>query len=172
MSAQLRVQAFEEFVAARWAALYRTAYLLTGQQAEAEDVLQATLVKAFASWGRIERADSAEAYVRRMLVNGFISSRRRGHHRHERGHDLTPDVPVATHESAVLDRLNLWSYVTGLPPRQRAVIVLRFYEDMSERQVAEVLGCSPGTVKSQTHDALKTLRACLGTAPESEGTRR
>ena len=172
MSAEQRVQSFEGFVAARWAALYRTAYLLTGQHAEAEDVLQTTLVKAFASWGRVERADSAEAYVRRMLVNGFISSRRRGSSRLERVQDSAPDVPVATHESAVLDRLNLWTYVTGLPPRQRAVIVLRFYEDMSERQVAEALGCSLGTVKSQTHDALKTLRACLGTEPESEGARR
>lgn len=172
MAADERATSYETFVSARWSALYRTAYLLTGAHADAEDVLQATLVKAYTSWSRIQRADSAEAYVRRMLVNTFLSGRRRASSRRERLLDHATVGTVGSHEPDVLDRLALWAHVGGLPPRQRAVVVLRFYEDMSERQVAEALGCSPGTVKSQTSDALRSLRSRLAVDTETEGTRR
>jgi RNA polymerase sigma-70 factor (sigma-E family) len=164
--------AYAGFVAGRWAALYRTALLMTGEPGEAEDLLQATLVKAYIHWARVARAESPEAYVRRMLVNTFISTRRRGVWRRERGRGEPPEVAVPNHADAALERMNLWSFIRVLPPRQRAVIVLRFYEDMSERQIAEALGCSQGTVKSQASDALRTLRARIGAEPESEGLSR
>ena len=153
---------FEKFVTMRWSALYRTAYLLTGRRLDAEDVLQATLVKVYASWGRVRRAASLEAYVQRMLVNGFLSGTRRRRRAREYLERQEPVAPVPSHESAVLDRVQLWEQVVGLPARQRAVVVLRFYEDLSEKQVAEVLGCAPGTVKSQTSAALRSLQARLG----------
>ncbi len=153
---------FEEFVSTRWSALYRTAYLLTGQRLDAEDVVQATLVKAYASWGRVRRAGKLEAYVHRMLVNEFLSGARRRRRAREYVERQQPMAPVSSHEAEVVDRVQLWEHVVGLPPRQRAVVVLRFYEDLSEKQVAEVLGCAPGTVKSQTSAALRSLQARLG----------
>jgi RNA polymerase sigma-70 factor (sigma-E family) len=169
---QDREAAFADFVAHRWSALYRTAYLLTGDHADAEDILQGTLVRAFTAWARIAKADSAEAYVRRMLINGFISGRRRSSRRGERLQAEPPDLPAPSHDAAVLDRLVLWQQVGRLAPRQRAVVVLRYYEGLSEAQIAEALGCSAGTVKSQASDALRRLRAGLGAEPEAEGTLR
>ncbi len=162
---------FEEFVTTRWSALYRTAYLLTGQRLDAEDVVQATLIKAYAAWGRVRRAGRLEAYVHRMLVNEFLSGSRRRKRAREYAERQEPVAPVPTHEAAVLDRVPLWGHVVGLPPRQRAVVVLRFYEDLSEKQVAEVLGCAPGTVKSQTSAALRSLQARLRER-DAEGTLR
>jgi RNA polymerase sigma-70 factor (sigma-E family) len=172
MAADERTGSFEEFVSARWTVLYRTAYLMTGRAADAEDLLQATFVKAYAAWGRVQRADSPEAYVRKMLVNGFISTQRR--RKRERDHAAAQRVPAPspTHEAGVLDRVGMWEHVANLPPRQRAVVVLRFYEDLSEQQVAHVLGCAPGTVKSQTHDALRSLRARVTDQPDAEGSLR
>lgn len=168
MAADETALSFEQFVATRWAALFRTAYLLTGHRVDAEDVLQTTLVKAFASWAKVAKAQSAEAYVRRMLVNDFISSRRGSWHR-RRTDVQQVEVPVPGHGDGVVDRLNLWDQVRTLPPRQRAVIVLRYYEDLTERQIAKTLGCSPGTVKSQASDALRSLRAGLQPEALTEG---
>ena len=151
---------FEEYASARWPALYRTAVLLTGNTAEAEDLAQQTLVKVFAGWSKVSRADSPDAYVRRMLVNELTTDRRRGA---RRALVAVPAAPEAV--SAGLDpgeRLDLWRQVVQLPPRQRAVLVLRFYEDLTEAETAHVLGVSLGTVKSQAHDALRTLRTRLG----------
>ncbi len=167
-----RDKSFAEFVALRWTALYRMAYLLTGDPGAADDILQATLVKVFTSWNRVTRADAPEAYVRRMLVNTFVSAGRGAASQHERAQDQLPETSVPSPETAVVERVNLWAYVTDLPPRQRAVIVLRYYEDLSERQIADTLQCSTGTVKSQAADALRRLRARVGSEPESEGTLR
>jgi RNA polymerase sigma-70 factor (sigma-E family) len=164
--------AYVEFVTVRWAALYRTAYLLTGNHSEADDLLQSALVKTFIAWGRVAKVGEPDAYVRRIMANALISSRRRGVWRRERVQHKAPDLPSPSHEPASVDRLNLWDHIKVLPPRQRAVIVLRFYEDMSERQIAETLGCSAGTVKSQASDALRTLRSRLGAEPEAEGLHR
>ena len=163
---------FEQFVTVRWSALYRTAYLLTGQRADAEDVVQTTLVKAYSSWSRIRRADAPDAYVRRMLVNEFLSATRRRKRARQYAETQPPGPPVPTHEAGVLDRTVVWQEVVSLPPRQRAVVVLRFYEDLSEKQIAQVLGCAPGTVKSQTAAALRSLQGRIGPEWDQKGTLR
>lgn len=149
---------FEEYAAARWPALYRTALLLTGQPAEAEDLAQTTLVKVYAGWAKVSRADSPDAYVRRMLVNELTSDRRRGARRAALAPVPPPDL---VHPDDPSQRLDLWRQVLALPPKQRAVLVLRFYEDLTESETAHVLGVALGTVKSQAHAALRTLRTRL-----------
>ena len=154
---------YDEYVAARWTALYRTAYLLTANHADAEDLAQTALVKAYLSWSKVTDAASPDAYVRRILTNAFLSSRRPLRVARERLVDAPPEPTAST--AVDDDRLTLWPHIAGLPPRQRAVIVLRYYEDLSEQQIAETLGCSPGTVKSTASDALKALKARM-TEPE------
>ena len=151
---------FAEFVSARWASLYRLAYLLAASHPGAEDLLQTTLEKAYVNWGRISGMEFTEAYVRRMLANGLVSSRRRAWIG-ERPYEHLPETTEASLELPVVDRSLLWPLVCALPARQRAVIVLRYYEDLSEAQIADVLGCAPGTVKSQSSAAIAALRRAL-----------
>ena len=151
---------FEEFVHARSAALFRTAYLLTGSGPDAEDLLQSSLVKVYVAWARASAADSVEAYARRVLVNTYISSRRPLRVVRERGVDEPPDAPAIPGREPE-QRLLLWPHVESLAPRQRAVVVLRYYEDLSEREIAAVLGCAPGTVKAAASAALRNLRRAL-----------
>jgi len=158
---------FAEFVAARWDSLYRLAYLLAASPTGAEDLLQTTLEKAYVNWSRIRRMDYAEAYVRRMLANTLFSSRRRAWTR-EQPTDHLPEVFGDSLEVPVLDRSLLWPLVCALPDRQRAVIVLRYYEDLSEAQIADVLGCAPGTVKSQAFAAMAALRRAVAAAGVGE----
>lgn len=144
---------FEEFVAARRAAMLRTAYLLTGQHDDAEDLVQVALVKAVPRWGRI--AADPEPYVRRILVHENIS-RWRGRRWREHATGTLPDRAAPGHD---LDgREVLRAALQQLAPRQRAVLVLRYYEDLTERQTADLLGIRVGTVKSQARDALARLR--------------
>ncbi|MCX3061518.1 SigE family RNA polymerase sigma factor [Streptomyces beihaiensis] len=153
---------FQEFVRARWSHLVRTAYLLTGDVHHAEDLTQTALAKAYRSWRRVSRSDSPEAYVRRILVN-CNSDRFR---KRRVAEALTAAPPeVAGHDEAVSradERDVLLAALTGLPPRQRAVVVMRYWEDLSEAEVAEMLGCSTGTVKSQASKALAKLRTHPG----------
>jgi RNA polymerase sigma-70 factor (sigma-E family) len=151
-------EGFEEFFHATWARLFRTTYAVAGDAASAEDALQAAYAKAFASWRRVRAADHPEAYVRRMAVNEVLGTRRRPAFRRERYVDAEP-APSPSPEPSLVDRDAVWRAVSSLPPRQRAVVVLRYYEDLSEAEIAEVLGCSRGTVKSQAFDALARLRA-------------
>jgi len=151
---------FAEFVAARWASLYRLAYLLAASPTGAEDLLQTTLEKAYVNWSRIGRMDAAEAYVRRMLANTMVSSRRRAWIGEEPWDEL-PETAGDSAEVPILDRHLFWPLVCALPPRQRAVIVLRYYEDLTEAQIADVLGCALGTVKSQSSAAIGALRRAL-----------
>jgi RNA polymerase sigma-70 factor (sigma-E family) len=153
---------YDEYVATRWSSLYRTAYLLTGRHADAEDLAQTTLVKLYQSWSRASRAASLDAYARRVLTNTYISSRRPLRARQERLVEVPPES--ATPEAGPEERLALWPHVAALPPRQRAVVVLRYYEDLSEQQIADALGCSTGTVKSTASAALKALRAKVADA--------
>jgi len=153
---------FAEFVAARWTALYRLAYLLTASPTVAEDLLQTSLEKAYVRWPRIVGMEYAEAYVRRMIANTYLSGRRRAWVREEPC-DRMPET-TSSSEGALLDRALLWPLVCALPARQRAVIVLRYYEDMSEAEIASTLGCAPGTVKSQSSAAMKALRRALAAA--------
>lgn len=144
---------FEAFVTARYGALLRTAYLLTGDHHDAEDLLQQSLIKAVGAWGRLE--GDPEPYVRTILVRQNVSRWRR-----RRWRELSTGTPpdVISLEEPADDRLVLLRALDLLAPRQRAVVVLRYYEDLTESQTAEALGISPGTVKSQIRDALRRLR--------------
>ncbi len=144
---------FDEFVAARSTGLLRTAYLLTHDHALAEDLLQTALTKAWFAWSRIQ--GDPEPYVRKVLVNTFSSWWRRKWNGEHAYADL-PETP--TGEDGADDRHDLWTAMGRLPRRQRAVIVLRFVEDLSEAETARALGISNGTVKSQTSKALAKLR--------------
>ncbi|WP_432137506.1 MULTISPECIES: SigE family RNA polymerase sigma factor [unclassified Streptomyces] len=156
---------FQEFVRARWSRLVRTAYLLTGDVHDAEDLTQTALAKAYRSWRRVARTDNPEAYVRRMLVS-CNSDRFRKRRVRESLTDAPPEVASRDEgQRRVDERGTLLAALAGLPPRQRAVVVLRYWEDLSEAEVAEVLGCSAGTVKSQASKGLAKLRAFPGLAP-------
>lgn len=154
-------RSFEEYVTARWAALYRTAHLISGDPAVAEDLLQATLLKVMAQWSRVRRADSPDAYVRRMLLNELLGERRRTGRRAQKAHLVPVPAPVTDPVADATTRLDLWERVQQLPPRQRAVLVLRYYEDLPEAEIAAVLGVTAGTVKSQASLALRNLRGVV-----------
>jgi RNA polymerase sigma-70 factor (sigma-E family) len=155
---------FVEFVAARWSRLFRTAYLLTSDEAAAEDILQSAMEKTYARWPRVSRMAEPEAYVRTLMANAVISARRRPGWRREWLLDVLPERPNPPVDLGVVDHALLWPLVCALPDRQRAVLVLRYYEDFTEAQTAEVLGCAVGTVKSHAHDAIRALRRGLGAA--------
>jgi RNA polymerase sigma-70 factor (sigma-E family) len=152
---------FTEFVHVAWPTLYRTAYLLVGEHQLAEDLVQAALAKTYASWNKVRDRSAATAYARVALLNtGMSWFRRRSWS--EKPAESLPEP--AGHHGEPSDRPAIMTALRELPPRQRAVVVLRFYEDLSVREVADALGCSEGTVKSQTHDALTKLRTLLGDA--------
>jgi RNA polymerase sigma-70 factor (sigma-E family) len=143
---------FEEFVAARRTALLRTAYLLTGNHHDAEDLVQATLLRVVPRWSRI--ASNPEPYVRKVLVRESVT-RWRGRRWRERSVSEPPERPAAETPN---DRVALREALATLSPRQRAVLVLRYYDDLTELATAEVLGISVGTVKSHARDGLARLR--------------
>ena len=153
---------FEEYAAEAWPSLYRRAYLLAGNHADAEDLAQQTLIKTHGAWSRVRGSDVPDAYVRRILMNTFLSSRRPQGRRLELLVGDDPSGPASPLTSGPEDRMVLWPQVRELPPRQRAVIVLRYYEQLSEAEIADVLDCSRGTVKSTAHRALRNLRTALG----------
>jgi len=151
---------FDSFVAARSSALLRTAYLLTHDHALAEDLLQTALTKSWFAWDRI--SGHPEPYVRKVLVNTFASWWRRKWN----GEQPTESLPEGTTAGDSGRSLDLWTAMERLPRRQRAVVVLRYFEDLTERETAELLGCSVGTVKSQTSKALAHLRIDPALAPD------
>jgi RNA polymerase sigma-70 factor (sigma-E family) len=149
---------FDSFVRARSRPLLQAAWLLTGDWQLAEDLLQTALVKVYLSWGRIRKEGNAEAYARRVLVTTYVTGRRR-RWRGELPTATLPDRPASHDDFAGADlRQAVVQALHGLPRRQRAVVVLRYYCDLSEREVAEALGCSEGTVKSQAAKGLAALR--------------
>ncbi|MEO3935781.1 SigE family RNA polymerase sigma factor [Dermatophilaceae bacterium Soc4.6] len=159
--------ALTQFLREHHGSLFRTALLLTGDAVDAEELLQDTLVRLFPRWHWVEEADRPVAYVRRSLTNLFISDRRRGHHR---------DLPL-THVSestdrrqpleAVHDRSVLWPALLALPSRQRAAIVLRYYDDLPDAEIADALGCRPVSVRSLVSRGMSALRSALDpTRPE------
>jgi RNA polymerase sigma-70 factor (sigma-E family) len=153
---------FAGFAATRSSALIRVAYMLTGDQHAAEDLLQTALTKAAARWGRIHT--SPEAYVRQVMYREQVSWwRRRARHREIPMADL-PDQAAAVPDISAETRLSLQQALRALPAGKRAVLVLRYFDDLPEAQVASILGCSVGTVRSQTHKAITQLRAALGSA--------
>ena len=161
MDAQAR-EDFRSYVAARSPALLRTAYALTGNRADAEDLLQTALAKTYLSWERIREREAVDGYVRRVMVNTRTSWwRRRRLDEHptaelpERALDRDPTADADLHDA-------LWAAMAGLPTRQRAMVVLRYYEDLSEAETAAVMGVSVGTVNSATSRALAKLRDTSG----------
>ena len=159
--------AFDAFVHARMGALLSYANLLTGDRAAAEDVVQTALARTALRWQRIERKDDPEGYVRRAILNTWLNSRR-GRQRLE---DVVPEVPepasgraragAPQDDESVVERDAMWRALATLPPGQRAVLVLRYYEDLSEAEIAAVLRIRPGTVKSQAAKAMARLRTSL-----------
>lgn len=149
---------FTAYVQARQRALARFAYLLTGDPHSAEDLLQSSLAKVYRNWDRICAVEAPDAYVRRLMVNEHTSWwRRQWRHREISGSPLIEVIDPAVPTAPAHD-LDLWNHVRSLAPQQRAAVVLRYYEDLSEAQTAQVLGCSVGTVKSHTSRAIAALR--------------
>ena len=159
---------FRRFVIDSRHRLVRTAYVLTGDYARAEDLVQTALVRTYRAWHRIERQDVPEHYARRIVIHLHAAWWRRIAHRSERPVAFVPEVAAADGTEAVDRRDQVWRAVLTLPPRMRAIIVLRFLEDLKETETAEILGCSVGTVKSQTSRALAKLRTQLGTEAGAE----
>ena len=153
MRASSKRPEYDAFVAMRWPRLLRVAYLLTADWAGAEDLLQNALVKAWFAWRRI--GGDPEPYVRRIVVTTFVSSRRR-RWRAEIPVEVMPDVPAE--DNSFAERDMLWRALGRLPAKQRAVLVLRYFEDLTEEQIANTLGVRTGTVKSQASKALARLR--------------
>ena len=152
---------FRDFVTARWSALLRTAYLLTGDRDRAEDLVQSALVRAHRHWSRIRRDGAGEAYVRKTMTNLNTDWWRRLGSREHRV-EAVPDRRRAVDDYAALEvRDELWTALQQLPPRMRAALVLRYFEDLSEADTAAALGCSVGSVKSQCSRGLARLRLSL-----------
>jgi len=154
------VLSIEDFIDRSSRPLLRSAWLLTGNWASAEDLVQTALLQSWRHWDAI-RSETPDLYVRRVLMNTFLSGQRRRWNR-ERPVAELPDLPGADRVSTLELRHVIWTALSGLPARQRAVVVLRYFNDLSEAQTAEVLDCSVGTVKSQASRALAKLRS----APE------
>jgi RNA polymerase sigma-70 factor (sigma-E family) len=150
---------FAEYVAGRQEALRRAAYLLCRDVDRVDDLVQTAITKLFISWRRARSADSIDAYAHTVLVRVFLDEQRRGWWRVRLDERLperaAPEIDTTT-------RLTLEQALAALTPRQRAVVMLRFYQDLTVDQAADALGCTAGTVKSQTHRALGVLRAVLG----------
>jgi RNA polymerase sigma-70 factor (sigma-E family) len=153
-------ESFTEYVLTARAGLRRQAFLLCGDWHEADDLVQDTLTNMYRRWPDVSRRGEMEGYAHTALVRRFLSVRRQMRWRRETPHPAPPDRP-RTHDHAADDRISMLACLRRLPPRQRAVIVLRFWEDLSIQQTAEALGVSPGTVASQHHRALTTLRQSL-----------
>ena len=158
---------FTAYVRAREQPLARLAYLLTGDRDAAEDLLQNTLAKAYRHWDRVQAAGVVDAYVRRIMVNENNSRWRRLLRRNESpsSHVLEIIDPPGIAGLDPAEAIDLWRHVQGLPTQQRAAVVLRYYEDLTEAQTAQVLGCSVGTVKSHTSRAISALRTRMSEAP-------
>jgi RNA polymerase sigma-70 factor (sigma-E family) len=159
MEANASSAQFDEFVRARTGSLLRSAYLLTGDQHLAEDLVQSALVRTHRAWKRLHDTNNAEAYTRKTMYHLQVAWWRRKRFK-ETSDDGVSDSAVSIPDSseATVRKMVLRDALAHLPPRQRAVIVLRFYEDRTVPDTAEILNCSTGTVKSQTAKAISSLR--------------
>lgn len=149
---------FEDFAAARLPALLRYAVMLTGDRELAQDVVQEVMIRAHGRWWRIRRTDRPDLYVRRMVTNEFLSTRRRRTLRTVPLDGLTAGPVHPDHADRTTDSDELWQRLAELPRQQRAVLVLRYYEGLPDTEIAEVLGCGHGTVRGYASRALATLR--------------
>ena len=162
----MTAEGFVEFAEAASPRLRRMAFLLCGDWHTAEDLLQTTLAKVFVSWHKIRRQDAVYAYATRTLVNTYLADKRQK----RAGEILTSRLPECLVEAPALEtRMVVLDALATLPPGGRAVVVLRYWADLSVEQTAAALGCSPGNVKSQSARALDKLRAVLGEAMAESG---
>jgi RNA polymerase sigma-70 factor (sigma-E family) len=147
----------------------RFAYILTSDHHAAEDLVQTALAKTYLAWNRLRDRGAVDSYVRRVIVNENTSTWRRAWRRRERVTETLPERGVV--DADFEGREAMWHVVQALPPRQRAAVVLRYYEDLSEAQTAAVLGCSVGNVKSQTSRGIAAMRAAIHADPGLLGDR-
>ena len=153
---------FEEFAAARLPPLLRFAGVLTGDRALAEDVVQEVLLRASKRWNHIGALDHPESYVRKMIVNEYLSWRRRNWRLLPKGTAVDIDERVTPdHAGQHADRDSVLAELGKLPRRQRTVLVLRYYQDLSDTEISDLLGCAPGTVRGYASKALAALRVEL-----------
>jgi RNA polymerase sigma-70 factor (sigma-E family) len=161
----LRKAGFAGFVRVNTPALLRTAYLLTGNASQAEELVQETLVRLYPKWDRVEAADVPLAYVRRSLTNGYINSQRRAARREVAYEDVPERIDPYDPTNQLADRDQIWAGLRFLSERQRAALVMRFYEDLTDEQTAAALGCRVGTVRSLISRGLATLRTQMTEVP-------
>jgi RNA polymerase sigma-70 factor (sigma-E family) len=158
---------YREYVIHRLEGLRRTAFLLCGDWHQADDLVSIALVKLLRYWRRVSVMEHPDAYVRQVLLRAWLDERRRPWRR-ERPTDVVPDRADPASGTAHAERIDVMAHLAELPPRRRAVLVLRYFCDLSVEQTAAALGCTEGTVKSQTARALDTLRARLVDVPAME----
>jgi RNA polymerase sigma-70 factor (sigma-E family) len=158
---------FEEFARAQLPAVVALATVLTGQPATAEDLTQEVLIRAHARWDRIGGLDRPDLYVRKMVVNEFLSWRRRSWRLVPAGDTNLSMGTVPDHAAGLADTAGMLAEIAKLPARQCAVLVLRYYEDLSDAEIADLMGCAPGTVRAAASRALAALRVTM--APEQPG---
>ncbi|HZV25037.1 MAG TPA: SigE family RNA polymerase sigma factor [Acidothermaceae bacterium] len=162
---------FKAYAAGRMRDLRRTAFLLCGDWHHADDVVQTVFTKLYVNWDKVQRHDRLDGYVRTMLVRDTFDRRRRLSWRRELSSAEPPETPTVP-TSSVEDRLMLFDALAKMPPRQRAVVVLRFWEDLDVTETAHLLGCTEGTVKSQSARGLAKLRELLAPEPAPAGLTR
>lgn len=166
--ASARDEEFTEWMTARQGVLFRTAYLVAGDKQTAEDLVQTAAAKLYLAWDRVRDRGNVDAYMRRIIINEHNSLWRRPWKKREQVAETLPETGYVDRQGDPTEASALWKVVQSLPPRQRAVIVLRYYEDLSEAEIADTLEISTGTVKSQASRAMATLRASLGPAFQIE----
>ncbi|KQZ76181.1 SigE family RNA polymerase sigma factor [Nocardioides sp. Root151] len=157
-----RDEEFTEWMTARQGVLFRTAFLVAGDKQTAEDLVQTAAAKLYLVWDRVHARGNVDAYMRRIIINENNSLWRRPWKKREHVTEELPESGYVDQVGDPVEAAGLWSAVQQLPARQRAVIVLRYYEDLSEAEIAETLEISPGTVKSQASRAMATLRTLVG----------
>ncbi|MEU8014172.1 SigE family RNA polymerase sigma factor [Micromonospora parva] len=159
------VEGYRDYVSARLEPLRRTAYLLCGDWHTADDLVSAALVKLLRHWPRVSAMDHPDAYVRRTLLRVWLDERRRPWRREAAWAEVPDSAVAATGTDGAADRLTIIALLAELPPRRRAVLVLRYFCDLSVEETARELGCTAGTVKSQSARAIEALRGRLVDLP-------
>ena len=149
---------FEEYASARGQELVRLGYTVSGDYQRAEDLAQIALMQAFRTWRRVQRADDPHSYVRRILINSYLSMTRRRSFSEAPAAELDNDRAVPDPADEVVDSDDLWRALRVLPARERVVLVLRYYQDMDDRTIADVLGIKPSSVRATASRALASLR--------------
>lgn len=159
--------AYGEFARSVWPQLYRTAVIIVGDRQLAEDLVQTALVKTYIAWPRLRETDKARAYTRRVMVNVAHDWFRKRSWTHENSVNAPDEgVPTGDHSGALVDRVTLAEVLKTLPIGQRSVVALRFLDDLSVQETADLLNITSGTVKSQTAAALAVLRSHADLVPE------